>query len=84
MEATNKKNHANPFHSLFKRANTLDQSKEQIVDVEDECEMFGREVVRGCRELTDKYERELVFRKIRDVLFQARFPQPQQSNSNAS
>jgi hypothetical protein len=36
--------------------------------------MFGQEVARGCAEISDDYSRELVFRKIRDVIFEAKFP----------
>lgn len=41
----------------------------------DSCELFGREVAIGCREVKEAYKRELLFRQIRDAIFRARFPE---------
>ena len=54
---------------LLKRFDSLDRPRDPSV-----CEMFGQEVARGCAEISDDYSRELVFRKIRDVIFEAKFP----------
>lgn len=52
----------------------LDRLKGQKAEKsDDECSRFGIEVAEQCRAVTDEYERQLLMRNIRDVIFTARF-----------